>query len=249
MNSQVINTQVSPKVVITVYADKAHNNQFLEERKVRMIKGKAELMAPMPVTEESIKRISDLYRKQEGEHMTLGLIEEHLLFASNKGTCSVMWWRPAGLKALNFKDKLIKITKGAQRTWPIPATLWLVHSGELFIWALADDSRPDGKTKLYNAPFFNIYEDARVCLGTAPIGRERSLTFSGEAARYERGFFLAEQNGGDQINRAKSQLPVLWTGLAGKRVFPSKRELLPHKKYPTVYDLIKKLIESGKYSL
>lgn len=243
MNSTVLNTQVSPRVVITVYTDKAHNNQYLEERKVRIVRGKAELSAPMPVTEGIIRNISALYRKHEGEEMAMGLIEPHLLYANNKGTCSVMWWRPADVKGLNFRDKLVKMVKGKQSSWPVPATLWLVHGGSLYVWALMDDGRPDGKTKLYNAPFFNIYDDARVCLGTAPIGRERSATFAGEAMRYERGFYMAEQNGGNTNERAKTLLPQLWAGLAGKKIFPAKRELVAHKKYPTLGDVIKNIVK------
>jgi hypothetical protein len=39
----------------------------------------------------------------------------------------------------------------------------------LTVFALLSDRRPTEKTKLHYAPFFNIYEDGKVCMGTVSI--------------------------------------------------------------------------------
>jgi PRTRC genetic system protein B len=142
-------------------------------------------------------------------------------------------------RSLNFDNhKSIK----SDMTANLPATLYLVIDAKLYLYALMSSERPDEKTKLYNAPFFNIYETGNVCLGTAAVGKHKARTFELEADRFERAFYMAEQNGG-QLNQCKTPLVKLWNGLfKSKAAFPSKKELIQHSKYKTLGQLFEQLI-------
>lgn len=58
----------------------------------------------------------------------------------------------------------------------VPPMLWFADKENLFVFALATDRRPTEKTPLYYAPFFNVYEDGAVCMGTVSIDIKNSVS-------------------------------------------------------------------------
>ena len=70
------------------------------------------------------------------------------------------WWRPAQTRHLYF-HKSTNIPSGPA---PVPAMLFMVQRRGLSVWALDVKERPEPKTRLYHAPFFNTMRDG-VCLG------------------------------------------------------------------------------------
>jgi PRTRC genetic system protein B len=243
MNNELTNTILRPVKTIVLYQNGGEyvKDYYLESRDIKVQKGKYVFGAPQPLDKAVLKDLAATYAKKESFQMSFeSLIPEHILFARIRpASLDVLWYRPARLQKLNFSTGLQ--IKGEAPVW-IPATLYLEHGNDLFVFALQSDRKPDLSTKLYHAPFFNIYNDARVCLGTAPVGKMRSKTFTGEADRFERGFYLAEQNGGHNIP-TKTPLNKLWNRLIRKRQpFPAKEELIQHSKYKTLSDLMTKLI-------
>lgn len=240
MNHTQTNKRLSPVMLVTVYKDKGNSNFYLEKRDIKTINGKSQFMAPVPLPDETMRSIAKNYSRKNNIEMSFGtIVPEHIIHASNKpGKTMVVWYRPATLRKLNFSSQL-KI-KG-ESTVNLPGLLFMIINSKLYVFALMDDQRPDLKTKLYNAPFFNIYEDGNVCLGTAKVGSHKEKTYSAEAERFERGFFMAEQNGGAFKDKCKTSLSTLWNQLIkSKAKFPCKTELIQHKTYRTVNDLISK---------
>jgi PRTRC genetic system protein B len=243
MNAANTNKRLSPTMAIIVYQDRSEYQQqcFLEKREIKIVGDRFRFMAPVAMADDTLQEISKFYMKSRSSVMGFGgLISPHILFGVNKaGLTSVMWYRPAMKRALNFSSSL-KI-KGASNV-DVPATLYLVVNNNLYVFALITDDRPTENTKIYKAPYFNIYEDGRVCLGTANVGRKQNV-YEKEAERFERGFYMAEQNGGDSEHNCKTALPKLWSSLIKtKSAFPSKKELVLHPKYKNVLDLMQKLI-------
>lgn len=240
MNSKKFNTRLTPSMAVIVYAGKGYNKEFyLESREIKSHAGQLTFMAPVPLSDSVMQKIADLYKQNKDSEMELGLLPEHILYASNNSKLVVAWYRPAMKRALNFSSHLR--IKGDQ-VIELPATLYLVIDKTMYVFALMNNARPNLKTKLYNAPFFNIYKDGNVCLGSANVGR-RAKNYADEAQRFEAGFYMAEQNNGF-IKNCKTALDTLWPSLIKtKRPFPSKDELVQHSTYKTFGDLINKLIE------
>lgn len=241
MNNKYTNTRVSPAMAIIVFADKGRNNYYLEQREITSEDGKYIFQSPVPLADNVLQEIASSYVKNNGwrlEHT--GIIPEHILFGKSKiGTSVVVWYRPAMQRSLNFSAHL-KI-KGNTLV-KVPATFYVALNSDLYVFALMTNERPVSSTKLYNAPFFNIYSDGRVCLGTAYLGA-KTESFEKEADRYERGFYMAEQNGGQSTNNCKTPLPQLWNKVvSSKSAFPSKTELKQHPTYKTVGDIFSQLI-------
>lgn len=248
MNRDLLNTRLKPHSAIIVYKSGGEysSNYYLETRQITAKNGQYEFAAPVPMSDDKMKDIAAAYIKKASADMVFEtVIPEHILYAHHKAANTVViWWRKPHKKVLNF-SKALGI-KGNPEVM-LPATLYMVHNSSLYVFALMDSTRPVRSTKLYHAPFFNIYEPGNVCLGTAPIGRYKSKTFEGEAERFERGFFMAEQNGG-QTKPCKTSLSALWNSLIKSKAtaFPVKKELIQHGKYPTLGDLMDKIIGNTK---
>lgn len=246
MNQYLNNTRLVPRRAIIVYQNPGQyaNDFYLEDREIKNSEGKYVFMAPVPLSHQAMRSIASSFIKKNALSMDFGgLIANHLLLGINRpGVCAAMWYHPAETRKLNFSSHL-KI-KG-QTAVQIPPILYLALNDNLYLFSLPDSSRPSGKTKLYNAPFFNIYVDGRVCLGTAPVGKIRSKTFEGEAARFERAFYMAEQNGGVG-HPCKTSLAKLWNSLIQKKGPFPKKELVQHPKFKTLDELIGKLIGNAK---
>lgn len=244
MNDTHTNKRVAPAMAIIVYTDKARENYYLEQRALVNEGGKYVFQSPIPLADNVLKDIASSYIKSNGWKMEHdGLIPEHLLYGkSSIGQSIVIWYRPAMMRSLNFSSHLQ--IKG-NHTVSVPATLYVAVNTNLYVFALMTDERPKTSTKLYKAPFFNIYTEGTVCLGTAPVGK-RTNSFEKEAERFERGFYMAEQNGGQSENNCKTPLPKLWNRIISEKIsFPAKEELVQHQTYKTVGDIFTKLVSKS----
>lgn len=240
MNDYKTNRGMTPVRAIIIYT--GDSEYYLESRDIKKIDKKLQLLAPQPLSDTMMKDIAKLYAKNNSADMKHGsLIDSNMLYACNEpGKLIVMWYRPAMKRSLNFSKGTNLPAKAI--AW-VPATLYIVHNTKLYIFALMTDERPTGDTKIYKAPFGNIYVNGNVCIGSAHIGKRRAKTFEKEAARYERGFYMAEQNQFDGKNMTKTPMLKLWGQLIkSKEKFPSKKELKKHEKYETLEDIIEDLL-------
>lgn len=238
MNSVKVNKRLTPQRAIIVYSTGGYNAEYyLESREFKPVKDKLTMMAPVPLEDQVMKSIASQYIKSTGS--TVGhskIIGPHILHGSFKpGEVFTVWYRSSMERELNFSAKL-KIKKVKVIT---PAILFAALNTKLFVFALETNERPDLNTKLFNAPFFNIYADGNVCLGSANIGR-RGTTFDDETLRFEAGFFAAEQNHGID-NLHKIPLNKIWLQLIGKKQAYPIKYMVQNKTYKTLGDLITKI--------
>lgn len=242
MDNNHTNIALKPTKALIIYEGKKTYNQdyYIESRDIKLIGGKYQMESPIPLAENVLKDIAKSYMEKNSVEMDHGFIPGHILYGNTApGKLVVIWYRPSAKRTLNFSTGL-KIKGKAEVI--IPATIYVLVNSKLYIYALASDDRPSEDTKIFNAPYFNIYEDGNVCLGSAQIGKHRADTYEGEAERFERAFYLAEQNSGHNESMCKSDPTKLWTSLIkSKKPFPIS-ELVLHKKYKTVKNLLENLI-------
>ena len=102
---------------------------------------------------------------------------------SEKGT--VLWYTKAQEQQLYFVNGL-GIPNGKAY---VPPMLWYASKNSLAVFALTTDRRPKENTPLYFAPFFNIYEDGKVCMGTVSIDIKNSASVEEFTDAWEDYFF------------------------------------------------------------
>ncbi|NEX60110.1 PRTRC system protein B [Noviherbaspirillum galbum] len=118
-----------------------------------------------PILAEGVRATEDAVRdviKSLAETIVnpLCLLDPHILAASDEVT---IWWVPSGHRRIAFDTK--EIGKRAAIT-PQPALLFAVTRKGWFVHALKTDERPTAKTKLYVAPYFNVWSQGKICTGS-----------------------------------------------------------------------------------
>ena len=66
----------------------------------------------------------------------------------------------------DVKDKRLKKFNAVEILWP--NMIFRADKRGLSVWAVKATSNPRQKAKLYKAPFFNVYDNGIICLGSAP---------------------------------------------------------------------------------
>jgi PRTRC genetic system protein B len=164
--------QYLPKQVITIFGtsakpeqegdDQTEHRYYVEIADVMNDKGKAFVGAGRPLTQNTLQHL--MAAAMEDGKRTLSTIKglaptNMLMLDQRPGRQLLAWWRPAE-KRVMFLDK--KQPFKAE----VPALLYVASQGTLSVAALKDNKRPLLTTKLMHAPFFNVYHDSKVCLGT-----------------------------------------------------------------------------------
>lgn len=107
----------------------------------------------------------------------------HINPSMDKG--AVLWYTKGQRRQLYFVSGLDIPCGMAQ----VPPMLWQATKNSLKVFALLNDRRPTEKTPLYYSPFFNIYEDGRVCMGTVTVKIKSSCSIEEFTTAWEDYFF------------------------------------------------------------
>lgn len=114
-----------------------------------------------------------------------GILPTNILHINPSDKGAVIWYTKAQQRQLYFVGSL-GIPNGKAQ---VPPMLWKADKNHLAVYALATDRRPNDKTKLHYAPFFNIYEDGKVCMGTVSIDIKNSASVEEFIKAWEDYFF------------------------------------------------------------
>jgi len=145
------------------------------------------------------------------------ILPENVLARTND---MFMWWTPAQMRPMFFGSPDGKMAALNGLSFPQPALVFLAHEHTLSVRALKTSRRPAANTELYVAPYWNVYEDGSICLGSTPIPTSPSVS---TIPQWERAFFQSEfthPNGAQRITAHKGGFAGLWEAIAGKDQFP-----------------------------
>lgn len=190
-----------------------------------------------PLTVKEANRLAKALKtaKQEKEPCLKpdGIIGNHILHLDAvKG--KAVWFTKAGQRELYFTENL-GIPKGKAN---VPGLLWVASRTSLAVFALGSNRRPTERTKLYNAPFFNVYEDGYVCMGTVDVQIKKAASLEEFTTAWEN-YFLNSYFSHlmPDYNPIKGNCVSLWESLVNTDVaFPS--EVLKTSKI-TLKDIIR----------
>lgn len=113
------------------------------------------------------------------------ILSENILHINPSNNGSVLWYTKSQKVELFFVDNL-EIPNGFAQ---IPAIIWVANKNSLSIFAVLSDKRPCEKTVLYHAPFFNVYENGSVCMGTVDVNIKNSASVEEFTVAWENNFF------------------------------------------------------------
>lgn len=141
---------------------------------------------------------------------------------------TVLWYTKAQMRQLYFAGSL-GIPNGMAK---VPAMLWYANKNNLHVYALPNDRRPTEKTQLHHAPFFNVYANGDVCMGSVDINIKKSAALEEFTALWESYFFnsyFSHLMG--EHNPVNGNCVSLWKGLiANGNPFPTVMLVATGKK-------------------
>ena len=103
-------------------------------------------------------------KKQRNFLNPKGVLSSDTLFLKTGNDGFAIWRTPARKVKLLFTESL-GIPCGEAN---VPALLWKAGKNALSVFAVTDE-RITGQSLLFHAPFFNVYADGRVCMGSVPV--------------------------------------------------------------------------------
>ena len=187
--TQNFGTLYHPKTALVFYqTDERNPNTYVEH--FEMDKNGNPINAH-PLTEREAKALAkslNLTTKKEKKQEFLkpkGILPTHILHLNPSENGSVIWYTKAGKRQLYFSENL-EIPNG---TAEVPALIWLATQRSLKVFALSSNRRPTEKTSLFYAPFFNVYENGNVCMGTVNINIQNSASVEEFTEKWEEYFF------------------------------------------------------------
>lgn len=193
-----------------------HGNQanFITKHEVTIQKNTAPTLGPaQPLT---IAFVESLVRSRGGG-AAAEVFAENILGKSDR---MIAWWTPAQRRQMFYQNSEGKAADLNGRILPQPPLVWRVADGQLKIRALTENKRPEAKTQLAVAPFWNLADCGTVCTGSMRRPESASVAAISD---WERGFYesaFTHANVG-RLTRHKGGFEGLWSGLTGKRrLFP-----------------------------
>lgn len=103
---------------------------------------------------------------------------------------SVAWFEPAGLRPMYFKpntDEAVRAFDG--KMIPQPPLLFIGGDRSFSVYALEKNERPTLDTVLCAAPYWNVFNDHRICIGSMRVPKAISPT---QTANWTNAFFASE---------------------------------------------------------
>lgn len=156
--------------------------------------------------------------KKEAARLS-AVIPETLLMLSP--TCMV-WYCPSAVRPIFFTAGKEKEKLDGKRVRH-PHLLFCRSTDKFSVFALADGKRPTAETPLYQAPYWNMYEDGSMCVGTANIPKlvHPSVIPQAEQAFFRSAFTHANVRGHPLTRHPKGHLG-LWLEMRNASKFPAK---------------------------
>lgn len=179
----------------------------------------------------SLKSSTDL--KQEHLY-NKSLLPSNLLYIQKKQPGFAMWFTPPMKVNMLFKEKL-SIPNGKAY---VPSLIWKADKENLWLYAQPEKSRPTIKTGLCKAPFFNLHESGKVCMGTVDIEIDDSCSLEEFIKCWEHYFWNSYfSHLIETTSPVNTNIVELWqTQIATGQKFPA--DVLVNIKL-TIKDLIK----------
>lgn len=121
-----------------------------------------------------------------GTYVAPEILPAHVLVRTSE---TLVWWTPAQHRTLFFGEHSEAGKELNGKRYPVPALVFKVLGGGLWVRALEKSERPAANTKLKTAPFWNGNDLGEICLGTMRVPEGSGVETS---QVWEQGFFQSE---------------------------------------------------------
>ncbi|RBQ12020.1 PRTRC system protein B [Pedobacter miscanthi] len=223
-----------PAKALLLYREQEIEEFYIESYDIGK-SGKPTNAHPLSVREsQSLADIlSTSVENRQGFLQPKGLLPQEVVYINSGRNGFAIWFTPEMKRHLIFKAGLT-IPDGVAS---MPPLLWKATASALEMWALKESKRPELSSILYYAPFFNVYRDGRVCMGSVDVDIDTDCYLETFILTWENYFFgSAFSHLLGEVSPVKVNVVSLWQKLiSSDEAFPIN--IL--KKHPkTIKDLL-----------
>lgn len=208
-----------PTSALVFYSSRSGSREYYVEHYDMDSKGNPINAHPLTVRESQrlAKSLSLAREEKEPSLRTDGILNSNVLFLDAINS-KVIWYTRAMQRSLLFSEKL-EMPNGIAN---VPPMLWVATRRNLYVFALCKGRRPTLRTKLYHAPFFNVYESGNVCLGNVDVKIAQTASLEEFTGAWEGYFFNSYfSHLMSSHNPVRGNCVSLWKSLVAKsKPFP-----------------------------
>ena len=193
--SQTFNEQYQPVKALLIYQSVEQESENYERQQTEIyvesydIGKQGNPINAHPLSVKEMITLSELLQAtQELKNNFLqckGVLPSNLIYVNTQNNGYAIWHTLPQEVSLFFTDSL-GIPSGKAK---IPALLWKATKESVQVFAIKGKAKPTEKNPLYHAPFFNLSQDGRVCMGTVNINIDRQTCLEDFMALWESYFF------------------------------------------------------------
>jgi len=114
-----------------------------------------------------------------------GLLPKNILYINPDHNGYAIWFTPAQKLDLFFVESL-GIPNGLAS---LPPLLWKASKKSLYLYTLDNITEISEKTEIFHAPFFNVHDDGKVCMGTVSVNIKADYSLEEFIEQWENYFF------------------------------------------------------------
>lgn len=177
---------------------------------------------PLSVIESNklAKTLDTIDDFEQGYLSCKALLPRNVLHLNTMRNGFAIWYTPAMPVNLYFKNDL-GIDDGIAY---LPPLVWKGSKEGLYVYAIAKNQLPTLDTPLCYAPFFNIYEDGKVCMGNVNVSFDNIASLEEFMAQWQALFFNSKfSHLLRDVSPVSQNIVQLWQNLIGKeQPFPVK---------------------------
>lgn len=182
MNDNVL---YHPKAAIVVFAAQGQH-PYIEYYEMD---GAGCPVNPRPLTVKEAQSLSKALdtRQQAGKAFLRpeGLLSPNILHIDSAADGSVLWYTSPQKQKLYFSESLGLESAAVS----LPALVWKADKKHLSVFALKGKNRPKDSTRLYHAPFFNLYQNGNVCMGNVDVRIREAASLEEFVSAWQKYFF------------------------------------------------------------
>ncbi|HEX2543448.1 MAG TPA: PRTRC system protein B [Ramlibacter sp.] len=166
---------------VLVYTNSTTRHAFATKHAVRLDQGRPSIAPGTPLDSRDYDRLVQALAPSAQPRMVWS---DPRVLAHGFGR--LLWWSPPMQRSLFFRKSAHHPHSfdGCGRC-SCPGLVFLADGRDLFVYAFKGTTTPTRATRLYQAPFFNVWSRGQVCCGTATVPPEHSA----DPDAWERMFF------------------------------------------------------------
>lgn len=232
--SDLLKSRLQPTDAIIFYKPTmkvgGKEGSFVEHRPIE----EGQLGAGKPLEIDTLAKIMKTVSKYVHRNTALvtlhGRVPSNLLYTNTSmESHKLIWWRGPEQRMMYFSDSL-GIENG--KMW-VPGLIYVASGRKLSVYAFKG-SKP--KDTLYMAPFFNVYNDGGICLGSAKVKKPKENTFENWIAYWEDMFWKSEFAAIIASNPVRKNLAVVTKEcIATGKPFPTNELVKINKTFNSLF--------------